>query len=823
MANITYTVKKGDTLSQIALDHGTTVSALTKLNNISNPNYIVVGQVLIISGQAETKRTSNPGQIVLNAFGLQSKTERTLYANWDWGRHGQTEHYEVKWTYFTGDMTDDGKRKLGIVEKSTVELTQSLYTAPDNAEYVTFKAKPISKKIEDAEDGEENTYFTAQWSTDEYYYFKNAPPKKMSAPSVEIKDYKLTAELSNLDINAPSVQFQIVKDNESVFKTGTAAIQTSNVSYSCTVAAGHEYKVRCRGVRDGLYGEWSEYSDNYPTVPAASSGITSLKALSKTSLYVEWEKVANADGYDVEYTSKKTYFDSNQSEVKSVSVESVVNHTEITGIEAGNEWFFRVRATNSQGASTWTDIKSIILGEAPEIPTTWSSTTTVMVGEPLTLYWVHNSEDGSSQTYAQLELDIGGTVTTHTIQNSTDEDEKDKTSHYSVNTSGYTEGTSIKWRVKTRGITDTYSDWSIQRTVDIYAPPTAVLGVTDLNGAYVERLESFPFYISVVAGPNTQTPTAYHISIVANSGYETVDNRGKRKIVKAGEELYSRYFDTSSFSRMQMGPSDVNLDNNIEYTVKCTVSMNSGLTATDERVFTVAWSDDYYAPDADIFYDSDTYVTHIRPYSTGGDDVTLSLYRREYDGTFTEIATGLDNARKTYVTDPHPALDYARYRVVAMDNATGAISYNDVPGYPIGEKAVIIQWDEDWQTFDVDADISLLEPTWAGSLLRLPYNIDVSDKHSSDVSLIEYIGRKHPVSYYGTQLGESSTWNVEIDRNDKETLYALRRLAIWMGDVYVREPSGSGYWANISVSFSQKHCEVTIPVTLELTRVAGGI
>ena len=99
----------------------------------------------------------------------------------------------------------------------------------------------------------------------------------------------------------------------------------------------------------------------------------------------------------------------------------------------------------------------------------------------------------------------------------------------------------------------------------------------------------------------------------------------------------------------------------------------------------------------------------------------------------------------------------------------------------------------------------------------------MSDSNTSDVSLIEYIGREHPVSYYGTQIGSSATWSVEIDKNDKETLHALRRLARWMGDVYVREPSGSGYWANISVSFNQKHCEVTIPVSISITRVDGGV
>ena len=44
-----------------------------------------------------------------------------------------------------------------------------------------------------------------------------------------------------------------------------------------------------------------------------------------------------------------------------------------------------------------------------------------------------------------------------------------------------------------------------------------------------------------------------------------------------------------------------------------------------------------------------------------------------------------------------------------------------------------------------------------------------------------------------------------------------------MGDVYVREPSGAGYWASVSVSFSKKHCDVVIPVSISVTRVEGGV
>ena len=127
-----------------------------------------------------------------------------------------------------------------------------------------------------------------------------------------------------------------------------------------------------------------------------------------------------------------------------------------------------------------------------------------------------------------------------------------------------------------------------------------------------------------------------------------------------------------------------------------------------------------------------------------------------------------------------------------------------------------------WSNFDAVSEEAMVEQPWEGSMLKLPYNIDKSKNYNSDVALVEYIGREHPVTYYGTQIGETETWNVVIPATDTETLYAIRRLAKWMSDVYVREPSGSGYWAKISVSYSEKHKEVTIPITFDITRVEGG-
>ena len=143
-------------------------------------------------------------------------------------------------------------------------------------------------------------------------------------------------------------------------------------------------------------------------------------------------------------------------------------------------------------------------------------------------------------------------------------------------------------------------------------------------------------------------------------------------------------------------------------------------------------------------------------------------------------------------------------------------------GYPVNGSSVVIQWDEAWSAFDVN-DSVFDSHEWTGSLVKLSYNIDVTDNRKREVALVKYAGRENPVSYYGTQRDETSSWTMVIPKDDKETIYALRRLSLWTGDVYVREPSGMGYWANITVSFTQKHKDTTVPVTLDIVRVEGGV
>ena len=114
----TYTVKKGDSLSTIAQNNLSTIGASTiygdnggiallcKWNNISNPEYIVVGQVLQISDPGSsggtTSTPNNTNRPIIELFGLQSNTENTIFASWKWDKD-HTANYEVVWYYDTGD------------------------------------------------------------------------------------------------------------------------------------------------------------------------------------------------------------------------------------------------------------------------------------------------------------------------------------------------------------------------------------------------------------------------------------------------------------------------------------------------------------------------------------------------------------------------------------------------------------------------------------------------------------------------------------------------------------------------------------------------
>lgn len=864
LENGKWRVVKGDCLWNIARSvygNGNKWTQIADANGISRSNPTIhPGQTFTLPGVTPGAAASTPStppkpavnKPTINWFALTAGSQREMLAVWSFN----SKRFWIRW-----EQWDNAGHLLMISENKNVEfndeLKQSTGTGRDTEGWnvIRFSVRPV--------DEEGNPLPNTDWATKEYD-FRNNPPGLPPNPNFTIDNKNtLTVTLENIaeNINADSIEIAIYQDDTIKYSTAKVSINKDSrfAKYVCNVPAGHYYKVRCRAVRGNIYGGWTDFTGNEQSCPIAPSEITTLRPQviseqqsKQYGIFIEWPEEKTAKTYEVQWTTNIEYFDVSSEVSSQTTEEGKGPRLLVTNIEVGHEYFFRVRSINDKGSSIdWTPVKSVVLGIKPSAPTTWSNTTSSVIGEDLNLYWTHNSTDGSYETYARLNIividsanpDLEPMEFTKVIENTKPEEEKHLTSVYTINTTDdewalVQDGFVIKWKVQTAGIIGEYSDWSIEREVNVYAKPELVLDITNKDGVSIDEVNNFPFHLSILAKPETQKPISYYIEVIANDGYNTVDNVGNVRTINPGDKIYQKYYDPDRNSwrfLVEMSPANIDLESDINYTVNVTVSMDSGLNATASQNFHATFGDFSYEVYGDIVVDKETLTASVHPYCIEyyeengelkpklSENCELSVYRREFDGTFTEISIGIENEENTYVVDPHPSLDYARYRVVARTKDTGSISYSDVAAVKVGEPSVVIQWSEKWSKYDYDEGEDSLETAWAGSMLKIPYNIDISENKNIDVSLIEYAGRKHPVSYYGTQLGETASWSVEIPAEDKELLYAIRRLSRWTGDVYVREPSGTGYWANISVSYSKKHLGVTIPVSFEIKRVEGGM
>ena len=657
-----------------------------------------------------------------------------------------------------------------------------------------------------------------------------APPTNLSI-TIDDREVKVTLSGYSDDNSNGTIRFQIIENDKNVVQEGdvTIAYGVASLSYTIPTYNGSRYKARAMAY--GKFGEqspWSDPTENRYSKTAKAKDLR-LTATSSTSVTAKWAALSGAETYTLEFTSTvvdgQPVFDTASSDVQTVTNIKTLYYL-AQSLTTAKRWYFRVRGVNDGGEGEWSDVVNIMLGTTPDKPTIWSYTTVGKIGESIVLNWVHSSQDDSDQSGARLAIKINnGTETVITLTTQTT---------YTYNTSSLSDGDKINWRVSTRGIQGIPVEWgeySEYREIVVYSPPsiTFTVGAPDETEIY-PVVGSFPIEISGSSLPLTQTPVAYAVSIFSESQYDVSEEDGIEVHVTAGQEIYSTYIPSTSHTlSLTLNPGDLYLVQGVVYRVTAMVAMTNGLTAEYEREFKAKWDIPSWSPDAEVTVDKTTLVAYIRPFCADQwhfeirRGFHLAVFRIDYDGQLTKIASGIDPADSLTITDLHPSLDYARYRIVATDNSTGVVFYNDLEGIPVRSKAAVIQWEGEARAVNVETDqVDYIINDWCGTILKLPYNIEVNDDIEPDVSLVEYIGRKHPVSYYGTQQGATSRWTTDIPKWDTESIAKVRALAIYPGDVYVREPSGTGYWANVKVSYSMPNDKTTAKVTFTISRVEGG-
>lgn len=826
--------------------------------------------------------------------------------------------------------------------------------------YVYVKVKPECNQkdvtyieVDDDGDEKEKTKKVDAWSAVETksgtITFNTSSLIEVSdppTPTVTVRnDKKLTFSITGYTTtasHAKSVKIQtMANNNTSSGRTYNLNIKNGSVSQISKnkMAAGNFYQVRARGYSekgcDGEHSKWSNWSEPIYAEPKTPKGEFKIQVAKRANaqdmpnvvLYDESQRSAEyVDEYELQYTT--VLKDYNWDRIDgSVGIQTVTFAKANTPTAGGTfEYdkdrhalhlrgyfsvpddylsktvYFRIRSKKGDFYSGWSETISYAFGEAPAAPTVWSPKIVYVDSEELSIYYTHNTIDGSKMHYHQYELKFSNlsglekTFTSTATINPDAEKEGDEPTYreywptlkdlvntvYNFNAPKDWESgqysIAIKFRTAGNAVTENntpkWSPWSNELKLTIWAQPTIEL-TGDETGSWLwdpfnflydsittaftgkifsSPVTSYPMFIQVESGPEPQKALYYTFQIMSNANYEIMGFDGITKNVMKGEVIYSttmqpsrRYTgeDTGNYGLLRIDAWDCTLKNNTSYTLRAVAVMNSGLTASLEYEFETEFKDYEFMPDAEIALDNSKYSVTITPnlddtteYEEGETPLTISdvvfhIWRRNYDDTMTNIATAITGDYLTGVIDPHPIQRGGLYRIVAMSKVTGEIVYADIPAPSFKEVGIIIQWDEEYQDYiriedddyaSDDRDTLMFGSGVNGSFLFLPYNIDTSSSYDLDTELVNYLGREHPVSYYGTQTGESLSLSTEIPKEGTEDIVlSMRRLSVYRGNCYIREPSGVGFWARIEISFNINHLSVTIPVSITATRVEGGV
>ena len=833
-----------------------------KTSSVYFDSFNAIGRSLVIGpvvpAPLSPASTNNPEyngnpHVDFNRDPVLDQATRVVTVYWDWNKttHKYTDHYEVQWLYYT-----PSNGTWAPTDVSTTNSNFATYPIPATASLAKASVRAIQKKKYKGSDKKQHTVtgkakWTCAWATSKYVDagVQAEIPAAPDIQNIEIVNGYLHMSFSNYKYEGAIIYFEVIQEdrqgNRRLYdNTTTAIVSFGRVSVdTLRVDPGFKYYARCKAEYNGHFSnDWGNYTDVVTTAPSKPENV-SAEAREvdpderKFRILISWSPVDNVfdvqnDKYQVSYTQKVEYFDTSTDDVKTIDVpndDKPRTSIDITVPEQG-AWYFRVRGCNLGGEGPWSDIVSASVGLKPEPPTTWTYTSNVKKGEDVIFNWTHNSADGSKQSAAKLWVFANGEPLAEYNPKELGEEKS-----FRFNTADIADSTTLTWKVATKGAHKDYSDESVQREVKVHEPPTVSVSVVNsMDQAGNEELAEvtkYPVDVTISTGPSTQSLVSADFSIIADASYVSVDETGEPIYINEGDVIYSRRIDNpdGNIISFTLTPGDVNLIGGMDYVARAVSYMNSALTGVGSSNFHVRFDgDSEFEPRASVDINFNTLTAKIYPFCLdrfGGliqGDGTFAVYRLNYDGTYTEIASGIKIGSGEIVYDPHPTLDYARYRVVATSNSTGRSFVSDIAPEEVNADCIVLNWMEDKgvlkNSLNNEDDNAIL-----GDFLMLPYDVDVSDSNNMDVSLIEYIGREHPVSYYGTQKGYSANWKCNLRKDDIESIYALRRLARYAGDVYVREPNGSGYWAQVKVQYSINHKSVTIPVSLNITRVEGGM
>lgn len=486
---------------------------------------------------------------------------------------------------------------------------------------------------------------------------------------------------------------------------------------------------------------------NSPLAPTAISG---ARVAANTVRLTLSNTVSTSTGLEVQASTDPADW---SAALTSTYAGAGLQTVDVSGI-AGT-YYFRARNTRGALVSDWSPISDgIVTLTPPAAPTLTAPASGGVIAKSaatVTFKWIHNPQDGSAQTAAEVAYSTDG-GSTWTTANATTAQEKEISNGFSVNDT-------VTWRVRTKGADPSFGSWSATRQFYVYQAPTVTITLEDENGN------------NVAGGTLSDMPLVYALSVSDASGSTAAAT------VEVGG--YSEAVDTGTLAG-RIEAAEFLPDNDSTYTFTASVQSSSSLAASASVTFSTA----FVLPQAGTLSVTDNGglesltigLAPQQPGETAAD--SISVYR---------VANGQQVLLASDLQDGATVTDY--FAPLNVDYSYLVVTYS---GAGIAQKV----------SFPARIRSSKFFAIWNGghSTASARWNPAGSIGQSRPQrTLVQYIGRQFPVAYDGTALSDkrSMSWELISSAERDEWL----QLMADGGQAVYKSGDGDVFMAVFEISF----------------------
>lgn len=469
----------------------------------------------------------------------------------------------------------------------------------------------------------------------------------------------------------------------------------------------------------------------------------------------------------------------------------------VSGLETGKRWFFRVRLVKGYGETgvygAWSSPAVIDLSSAPSIPTLTLSQGIIPATGSISAFWAYVSGDGTSQAYAEIcEASISGQGVQHGKVIASTQTAQHVTLYAEKLGWGTGETHYLCVRVVSGSgrISDEWSDpvpVIIADALEAHIDSTCLVEqeiTVDDNTRTIMALTTMPFTCTITGAGIGGTTTLviersedYHIDRPDETDFNGFE----------GETI-------ALFSQTGEAPITINrddligiLDDGASYRLIATVQDSLGQSSSVTMDFEVHWQHQAIKPEGTaVISDTVAFITPIAPEGYEDGD-TCDIYRLSADRPELIVSGGTFG---TVYVDPYPAIgEFGGHRIV----------YRTKDGDYITADNELAWLDITFDDGDyLDLVHSLID--FGGEQIEFVYDVTHSNSWEKDFKETRYLG--------GSITGD---WNKAVGRTaalkgstvtikDQETMRKFRRLATYPGICHIRTVDGSSFACDIQVS-----------------------